>query len=96
MGESRIERLRCPCLGEFCIGTCGFLVGIILAVSCIVRTVARVKASVVVKMRTMMEVNMKTAINTMCVVAGTALLGRSGDMFPTLQGKARVGVTLTV
>ncbi len=39
---------------------------------------------------------MKTAINAMCVVAGTALLGRSGDMFPTLQGKVRVGVTLAI
>ena len=57
---------------------------------------ARAKASVVVKIRARMEVNMKTAINAMCVVAGTALLGRSGDMFPTLQGKARVGVALAV
>ena len=57
-------------------------------VSCVVHMVANAKANVVVKMKASTELNMKTAIKTMCVVAGTALPGRSGDRFPTLQGKS--------
>ncbi|MBF0475627.1 MAG: hypothetical protein HQK59_07285 [Deltaproteobacteria bacterium] len=91
-----VVRLICPYIGEFCIDTCDFLVGLMLTGSCIIQMMAHAKASVVVKMRTKMEVNMETTINVMCVVAGIALLGRSGDMFPILQGKARVGMIIAV
>lgn len=85
-----------PCSGECYISSCVFLVGIMLAVSCVIRVVASVKTSAAVKMKTRMEVNMTTAIKAICVVAGTALLGRSGDMFPTLQGNAWIGAALAV
>ena len=60
-----------------------------MTVSRVIQMVANANANVVVKMKAKMEVNMKTTINKLiCVVAGTALPGRSGDIVPTLQGKA--------
>ena len=73
-----------------------FPVGIVLAVSSSIRIVASVITSAAVKIRMRMEVNVTTAIQAICVVAGTALLGRSGDMFPTLQGNAWIGAALAV
>ena len=46
--------------------------------------------SVAMRMMTKLEVNMKTAIKMMCVVAGTALLGWLANMFSMLQESARV------
>jgi hypothetical protein len=48
----------------------------------------RMMKGFIMKTKVIMEVNMTLAIKMICVVAGTALLGRSGDMFPTLQGNA--------
>ena len=67
-----------------------------LAVSIVVQLVAHAKARVIVRVSTRMEINMKTTIYSICVAAGTALLGRSGDMFPTLQGNACTNLTLAV
>ena len=95
LGETESVRIG-PCLGERYTSLCVFLVGIMLAVSFVIRVAASVKANAVVMMKTRMEGNMMTAVQVICVVAGTALLGRSGDMFPILQGNARGGVALTV
>ena len=91
------KRLRTgPCLGGCSIDALAFPAGIMLAVSCILRIAATVKASVAIKLKTRMEYNMTTIIQMMCVVAATALLGRSVDMFPKLQGDARIAVALSV
>jgi len=64
-----------------------------VALSRLFRLVTNAKAVAVVKIKAKMEINMKTTINTMCVVVGTnALLGWSGDMLPKLQGNAQVDI----
>ncbi len=73
---------------------CRILVGIMWAVSLWLKMVVRAQARIILGVKARMEVDMKAIINLVCVVAGTALLGRSGDVFPTLQGKARVGLGL--
>ena len=82
-------------LAALCSG-CDFLVGIVLATSFLLRLVIRAKASFNMKIEAKMEANMKTAIKRICVVAGTALLGWSGDMFLNYRGKALIDLELNV
>ena len=63
-----------PLIGEYFNGMRGFLVEEMLTISLVFIISAKAKVDAVLNMK--MEVNMKTAIQVICVLAGTALLGR--------------------
>ena len=91
-----VEWIRVLGLGSYlggpCIDWCVFLIWIMSTVSPVISVVLNVRAVLMVEMKARMEANMMKIISLMCVVAGTALLGRSGDVFPMLQGSARIDV----
>lgn len=61
----------------------GFSASVVLAISFVIALTINVNVI------TRIEVNMKMAIKMMYVAAGTALLGRSGDIVSALQENAQ-------
>ena len=88
--------MMCSYLGGLRIDWCVFLVGIMPTVSWMIAVALNVKAVLTAEMKARVEVNVTKIISLICVVAGTALLGRSGDVFPILQGSARIGASPAV
>ncbi len=68
------KKIVCPYVGVVLKKALALSVGIKASVSFIVSITATMEVSMMI-----------STICAMCVVAGTALLGRSGDLFPTLR-----------
>lgn len=89
-------KINSPYLGAFIINPVGFLGGIVLAILLRFCLTIRIKSFLVSQTFLKMEVNMKKFISLICVTAGAALLGWSGDTFPKLQGNIWIDDRQTV
>jgi hypothetical protein len=77
----------CLYTGKDLVALCKSLVGIMLPFL----LELEITIFVVFEIKTIMEINMKTTIVLMFVVAGIARAGQSGDVFPRLQGESVEG-----